>query len=75
VTVERLRSDFDAVLLPPYSVNLSGVFLDEMTPDELSEILGIPVYVSKPTLVDTLLALENPNRKPKQLKTEFTFST
>ncbi|MCI0404706.1 MAG: DUF512 domain-containing protein, partial [candidate division Zixibacteria bacterium] len=66
--------DFDAVLLPPYCVNLSGVFLDEMTPGELSGILGLPVYASEPSLVDTLLNLENPNRKQKKLKTEFNFS-
>lgn len=66
--------DFDAVLLPPRCVNFSGVFLDEMTPAELSEILGMPVYVAEPSLVDTLLNLENPNRKQKQLKPEFNFS-
>ncbi|MGH8003867.1 MAG: DUF512 domain-containing protein, partial [Limisphaerales bacterium] len=72
--ISEAGRDFDAVLLPPYCVNLSGVFLDEMTPNELSEILGMPVYVGEPTLVDTLLNLKNPNDKRKKLKTEFNFS-
>jgi len=72
--ISEAGRDFDTVLLPPYCVNLSGVFLDEMTPDELSEILGVPAYVSEPTLVDTLLHLENPNRKRKKLNPEFNFS-
>jgi len=72
--ISEVGRDFDAVLLPPYCVNLSGVFLDEMTPVELSEILGVPVYVSEPALVDTLLSLENTNGKRKKLKAEFNFS-
>ena len=71
--ISEAGRNFDAILLPPYCVNLSGVFLDEMTPGELSEILGVPVYVGEPTLVDTLLSLESPKRKQKQLKTEFNF--
>lgn len=72
--ISEAGRNFDAVLLPPYCVNLSGIFLDEMTPAELSEILGTPVFVGEATLVDTLLNLENPNRKQKNLKTEFNFS-
>ncbi len=72
--ISEVGRNFDAVLLPPYCVNLSGVFLDEMTPDELAEILGVPVYVSEPTLIDTLLSLENPNRKRQKLKALFNFS-
>ena len=72
--ISEAGRNFDAVLLPPYCVNLSGVFLDEMTPAGLSEILGMPVYVSEPTLVDTLLNLENPARQKKKLKTGFNFS-
>lgn len=72
--ISEVGRDFDAVLLPPYCVNLSGVFLDEITPDELAEILGMPVYVSEPTLINTLLNLESPTRKNKKLKTEFNFS-
>lgn len=72
--ISEAGRNFDAVLLPPYCVNLSGVFLDEMAPGELAEILGVPVYVSEPTLVDTLLSLENPNRKRNKLKAEFNFS-
>ncbi|HXF49755.1 MAG TPA: DUF512 domain-containing protein [Verrucomicrobiae bacterium] len=72
--ISEAGRNFDAVLLPPYCVNLSGVFLDEMTPDELSEILGIPVFVGGTSLADTLLNVENPNCKRKQLKTEFNFS-
>jgi hypothetical protein len=72
--ISEAGRDFDAVLLPPYCVNLSGVFLDEMTPAELSEILGSPVFVGEPSLVDTLLNVESPNCKRKQLKTEFNFS-
>ncbi|MCI0329887.1 MAG: DUF512 domain-containing protein [candidate division Zixibacteria bacterium] len=72
--ISEAGRDFDAVLLPPYCVNLSGVFLDEMTPAELSEILGLPVIVGEPTLVDTLLNLENSGRKRKHLKAQFNFS-
>jgi len=31
-----------------------------MTPAELSEILGLPVVVGEPTLVETFLRLEKP---------------
>jgi len=72
--ISEAGRDFDAVLLPPNCVNLNGVFLDEMTPDELSEILGLPVVVGKPTLIDTLLHLENPKLKKKKPKPEFNFS-
>jgi len=72
--ISEAGRNFDAILLPPNCVNLSGVFLDEMTPNELSEILGLPVVVGEPTLIDTLLQLESPKLKGKKPKLEFNFS-
>jgi hypothetical protein len=48
--------------------------LDDMTPAELSDILGIPVVVGQPTLVDTFLHLENPKRTKPSRKPEFKLS-
>ncbi len=50
--------DADALLLPSVLVNTDGVLLDDMTPQDLQEALGIPVHlvdVNGKALVDCLL--------------------
>jgi putative radical SAM enzyme (TIGR03279 family) len=71
--VAEVGRDFNAILLPPNCVNFSGIMLDEMTPGELADILGVPVLLGQPALIDTFLHLENPLPKKKP-KPEFNFS-
>ena len=45
----------DAVLLPPNCVNEDGLFLDDRTPEQMAEILGVPVQVGSYDLVESVL--------------------
>ncbi len=47
----------DAVLLPPNCINDDGLLLDDQTPKEMAEILGVPVQVGSYDLVESVLNL------------------
>ena len=44
----------DVVVLPPNCISHTGVFLDDLTPSDLSENLGCEVLVGSYDLVETL---------------------
>ena len=50
---------FDKVLLPPNCVSFDGIFLDDMTPDQMSGTVGCPVTVGSYDLVESLLATDS----------------
>ncbi|MCK5119051.1 MAG: DUF512 domain-containing protein [Candidatus Latescibacteria bacterium] len=47
----------DAVLLPPNCVNEDGLLLDDQTPEEMGQALGVPVEVGSYDLVESVLSL------------------
>ncbi|MFH1008936.1 MAG: DUF512 domain-containing protein [Candidatus Latescibacterota bacterium] len=55
--VEALReeSDGSAVLLPPNCINDDGLLLDNQTPEQIAEVLGVPVHVGSYDLVESVL--------------------
>ena len=53
---------YDAVMLPPGALNADGLTLDNMTLNEMSDRLGLPVLVGDYDLKESL----------KRLKNEFT---
>ena len=44
----------EQVLLPPNCVNHNGLFLDDLTPADMSEQLGCAVYVGTYDLVESI---------------------
>jgi len=47
------------VLLPPNCVSHHGLFLDDMTPEELSKTLGCNVFVGTYNLIESILMVAN----------------
>ncbi|RKY62044.1 MAG: Fe-S oxidoreductase, partial [Candidatus Neomarinimicrobiota bacterium] len=39
------NSDYNCIFLPPNCINDNGLLLDDVTPDEIAEAIGVPVKV------------------------------
>ena len=57
-TLER-EACGDGVLLPPNCVNEDGLLLDDRTPEEMAEVLGVPVEVGSYDLVESVLRIKD----------------
>ncbi len=55
----------DAVILPPNCISHAGVFLDDLTPSDLSEDLGCEVVVGSYDLAETLKGVAEGRRRPE----------
>jgi putative radical SAM enzyme (TIGR03279 family) len=56
----------DMLLLPPDTLNATGVFLDDMTVEQLEGLLGVPVMVFDGRWSDVFAGLRNPPGKHKR---------
>lgn len=57
--LKSIGKKFDNVILPPNCINNDGLFLDDMTIDELSRKSGMPISIGSYSMVDTLKEVLN----------------
>ncbi|MCF7740894.1 MAG: DUF512 domain-containing protein [Candidatus Marinimicrobia bacterium] len=52
-------SQYDAVFLPPRCINYNGVLLDDLTPDEIEEIIGTKVIIAGTNILENMSYVKN----------------